>query len=481
MLFRWWLLLWLAAVAAHSQDRPRLRSGGPGHFVLQFRSYPADAVRVQLAGRGIRVVGFLPPSSLIVSADRSVGLDGLDLQSARSIPAADKMSPVLDQDTPAAYLVTFHGDVEPAHARELALSAGFDLLENSVLLPGDLMLAGPAARVAALAGRDEVAHILPASPDLVAGAPVLACGGAYAEAGLVADYVSVGRGWPKDSAGTVTVRYFLESFTSKVEESLVRGEIERAFREWAKYGNFTLEPGMDPAAARNIAVRFARRSHGDSYPFDGPGGVLGHTFYPSPPNPEPLAGDIHFDADENWHVGSAVDLFTVALHETGHALGLGHSDQPGAVMYPYYRFAEGLNSDDVAGIRALYGSAVTTRPTTVPPDVPGPTVPAGPAGPTVPDPPAGKDTMPPSLRILSPAATIVSTSAGSIRLTGTAADNVGVAAVKWTTSNGDAGTAAGGAAWSATVPLLVGNTVVSVRAWDAAGNSGWRSITVVRH
>ena len=53
---------------------------------------------------------------------------------------------------------------------------------------------------------------------------------------------------------------------------------------------------------------------------------------------------------------TAVDLYSVVLHEVGHALGLGHSDVPGAVMYPYYRQASGLTADDVAGIQALYGS-----------------------------------------------------------------------------------------------------------------------------
>jgi hypothetical protein len=31
------------------------------------------------------------------------------------------------------------------------------------------------------------------------------------------------------------------------------------------------------------------------------------------------------------------------------------------------------------------------------------------------------------------------------------------------------------------IPLLVGDNVVTVRAYDAAGNSSWRAITVVRH
>jgi hypothetical protein len=63
---------------------------------------------------------------------------------------------------------------------------------------------------------------------------------------------------------------------------------------------------------------------------------------------------------------------------------------------------------------------------------------------------------------------------------GTASDNVGVAMVKWTNSTGYSGTASGTSRWSASVPLLVGNNVVTIRAYDGAGNSAWRAITVVR-
>jgi hypothetical protein len=67
-----------------------------------------------------------------------------------------------------------------------------------------------------------------------------------------------------------------------------------------------------------------------------------------------------------------------------------------------------------------------------------------------------------------------------VALNGTASDNVAVVSVKWSNSTGDSGVASGTTAWSATVPLLTGTNVVTIRAYDAAGNSGWRTVTVVR-
>ena len=177
--------------------------------------------------------------------------------------------------------------------------------------------------------------------------------------GISAEYVEVGRGWPKDSSGAVALNYFVQSLTGKLDANAALGEIDRAFREWQKFGNVTLAPGGEASSSRTLVIRFASGEHGDGMSFDGSGGTLAHTFYPSPPNPEAIAGDMHLDADESWRIGTGIDLFTVVLHEAGHALGLGHSDQPGAVMYPYYRFAYGLTSDDIAGIQDLYGAPVT--------------------------------------------------------------------------------------------------------------------------
>jgi hypothetical protein len=159
-------------------------------------------------------------------------------------------------------------------------------------------------------------------------------------------------------------------------------------------------------------------------------------------------------------------------------------------MYPYYRMQTGLTSDDIAGIQALYGPAVTTPAVpTVPTPVPTPVVPVVPTptptptptpAPAPTPPPRSGDTTPPSLSILSPGLTMVATSSASIAVSGTASDNVGVAAVKWTNSTGYSGTASGTSKWSASVPLLVGSNAITVRAYDAAGNSSWRAITVVR-
>lgn len=88
--------------------------------------------------------------------------------------------------------------------------------------------------------------------------------------------------------------------------------------------------------------------------------VLGVTSFSISPD----EADMTLNVRQPWSLGcqdtSAVDLQTVMLHENGHVVGLDHSSDPGAIMYPSYRGVQcELGADDEAGIRALYpaGSA----------------------------------------------------------------------------------------------------------------------------
>ncbi|MEX0782235.1 MAG: matrixin family metalloprotease [Dehalococcoidia bacterium] len=86
------------------------------------------------------------------------------------------------------------------------------------------------------------------------------------------------------------------------------------------------------------------------------------TWFQSQGSPRPLIEfDMELDPGWDWTTSSSgvgTDLQSVATHEFGHALGLGHSSVQQAVMYFSYTsgsLKRTLHADDIAGAISIYG------------------------------------------------------------------------------------------------------------------------------
>ena len=556
--------------------RPLLRrTAGTSHYLIQFQApVSAETIR-KLNARGLMVTGYVGKSTVLVAAPDDFSVKGLAVRWIGRLEHQDKISPAISEQAasghaPGAYVVEFHPDVNMQEARAMVREQHLRLIENQYLLTHHLLVTGDFSTISRLAAWDEVAYVFPASPQLLAGRHVYPCEGAVVQGTTAGQYV--GTGYPWNVTSGLTVGYFFSQLTGKLPAASSQSEIIRAFKEWSKYANVTFTSSPNAQAAQTINVLFATGAHGDPYPFDSPT-VLAHTFYPAPLNAEPIAGDMHLNDDERWQVGADTDLFSVALHEAGHALGMVHVDDPTQVMYPYYQMRKTLGPGDISIVQSYYGAAAGSTPTqptqpapaplTLNVQSPGatststaaatsvsgittggvapvevawstaagqignalgsgtwsitsipltlgannititafdaaghtaaqritvtrqapttPATPSSPSSPSGPQPGSTGDKTPPTLRITSPFSTIVSTAASSITFHGLASDNAGVASVTWSTSTGASGTAAGTLTWTAAnIPVLVGSNTVTVRAYDAAGNSAWRAVTVVR-
>ncbi|KAJ8250892.1 hypothetical protein GJAV_G00214460 [Gymnothorax javanicus] len=181
-------------------------------------------------------------------------------------------------------------------------------------------------------------------------------------------YALTGYYWNKTE-----LTWSLENYPSQIVSpflscNLVPRILTFAMKAWTDVTPLCITERRSGKKTGDIQVSFLSGDHGDGYPFDGRRGVLAHAFLPGDYE---LAGDVHFDNAESWSYGSLAsslmgktqdfDLFSVAVHEFGHSLGLGHSSTQTAIMYPYYQgpvlnfHKYKLPEDDRKGIQAIYG------------------------------------------------------------------------------------------------------------------------------
>ncbi|KAK0711961.1 Matrixin-domain-containing protein [Lasiosphaeris hirsuta] len=142
----------------------------------------------------------------------------------------------------------------------------------------------------------------------------------------------------------------VDSWSNKISAADALTAFRSAFARWAQITPLTFIE-VRAGQAADIRIRFARRDHGDGNSFDGAGTVLAHAYSPGN-GPDNIGGDAHFDEDEGWSLDF---LSKVGLHEFGHAIGLGHSDDATAVMYRFFNNQAELQPDDIRGVQNLYG------------------------------------------------------------------------------------------------------------------------------
>ncbi|KAL7848371.1 hypothetical protein AOLI_G00230890 [Acnodon oligacanthus] len=193
----------------------------------------------------------------------------------------------------------------------------------------------------------------------------------------VSDVANFGHfpGKPKWEKKTLTYR--ITEYTPDLSQREVDAAITQAFKLYSDV--IPLDFKQVYGGTADIMILFKARYHGDFHPFDGPSGVLAHAMSPGPD----VGGDTHFDEDEHWTLSAAgVNLLLVAAHEFGHSLGLDHSTDPSALMYPTYQYVNTkgykLPLDDKRGVQALYGVRESPYPQPQPEPKPQPKPEPGP-------------------------------------------------------------------------------------------------------
>jgi hypothetical protein len=155
--------------------------------------------------------------------------------------------------------------------------------------------------------------------------------------------------------------YFFDNGTADIFDNYERHIVIQAMQVWSEVCSITFTEASNADEA-DIVIKWTTGNHGDSHPFITGDKVLAHGIMPSNSgNGNGVFGDLHFDDEENWtrdvrnDESQPIDLFSIALHELGHCLGLYHSTDGNDVMYAFYsKSKRTLTTADIKKIQALY-------------------------------------------------------------------------------------------------------------------------------
>lgn len=191
-------------------------------------------------------------------------------------------------------------------------------------------------------------------------------------------YTTSGNAWPNPQLVTISfmpdgtnvngqTSNMFATFNAKFGSAATwQNQILKAAQQWAMQSNLNFAVVADSGAGSGSGsyqqgdptfgdIRIGGYNFGNS--------TIAQAYLPPSVNNYSIAGDIQFNTGLSFNVGSTYDLFTVALHEFGHSLGVYHSSTSGTAMYPTYGSTmTALAADDISAIRSIYsnGSARTS-------------------------------------------------------------------------------------------------------------------------
>ncbi|WP_372365800.1 matrixin family metalloprotease [Candidatus Uabimicrobium sp. HlEnr_7] len=336
------------------------------HWVLvQFNKLHRNVI-FQFRLTDIRLLGYVARNTLLLSVPSQ--FDWSSISSTRwvgKLKPSDKISKIVAEKLKkepwqtTTYMVEGHRDVTQTEMKTIVEKIGAKYSTHPDFPSYACLVSGNASNVHSLSESEKIAWILPTPQFVLNQERIHYCAGGQTFYGPIPNFAVVGNGWDGNGLGEASLTYHFVSGggTGDIGGNGEEAPVEEGIREWGSVVNISFDRINTPNQQNSFDIFWGVGNHGDNAPFDGQGNTVAHAFFPI--GGALIDGDIHFDDAENWNNNFPNFLFNVTLHESGHALGMDHSDLNAAIMFPVIQNNAGkqpLDPDDIAGIRTLYSS-----------------------------------------------------------------------------------------------------------------------------